>query len=204
MKKLIKTRLAAKLTRVEAPPILRKHAPGCVSMLFWVICCLSASNVEAQQAPDNGPSMQETISFINAGLQQNSCHNYANSDKTFCISQSVSAGESSAPSGYLTVTQNTTSTFCEATYVFRVALNVLDMNSVRTIDNSDGLILQVSTTDLIKLIKRRVSSDPEGCTEGAGSQNWLNLRFEDAQYRQRSIKALKHAIELAGGKPSPF
>jgi hypothetical protein len=94
---------------------------------------------------------------------------------------------------------------CDLTENYNVLLNSLDPTSVRVSDTDPKTIVAIPTNGETKYLTLHIiSHNCEGRNSGINVVGEFKIHYRDADYALRASKALRHAIELVGGKQSSF
>ena len=90
------------------------------------------------------------------------------------------------------------------THTYHFSLKDLDPNSVASVkDNPFENAVAVETTNSEKKVTESLTL-PGGKAEERNKHTRVELVFDNGDNARRFAKALKHAIQLCGGKPSAF
>lgn len=183
---------------------LRSRLPFRLSA-FLMLCVAPVPFAQVKTTAP-APDLEETLKFIQAGLEHD--FRYTADGKWYVSSSEMISSGGEFKKGLVVVTVTTTSKDCVVTSFSDVNLKELDPGDVQGKDQPWGIYMAVGTTNGKKLVKRGSFAEKRGpidCeTFRPQPENTFSLRFDNPAYRDRAIKAMRHAIELAGGKPSDF
>ena len=160
------------------------------------------------EIPSSNLSIKEALDFVASGLEDNYEYKASNGESMQSSSYMTYSVVSGGNDAILYVKVVRSDPDCIYTFTSRVQLSELDPNEIHGKDQPWGIFLSAGSTDGKRVVREantvQSRRTDECVANDLADDNELRLRFDDPRYRDRAIKALRHAIRLAGGKVSAF